>query len=330
MGNKPPFLSIITPAYNAAAFLPALIDSMAQVAKICDLEWIIVDDGSTDDTASLCEIATKENPNWILIRQKNVGVACARNVGLSAAMGEYVWFVDADDLVVVDAITALLQAAHNKPDIVCFQAERFESNGDKQIRSFIFQLPKPTEPQQGCKWVSLLISQKDWKHYLWQYWYRREHVRNLALQFTPNLIHEDIVFVTEAALQASTVQYAGRVAYRYRNNPISLTNSNMESKLVARIESYFVVVAQLRDLNRRAAMPTLIRAQLQGEVIGQALQVFELAKQIASKKTRQLILAECQRRRFAQQFFPEIRTYKRLRQVIVMYLKQSGFISLDT
>ena len=193
----------------------------------------------------------------------------------------------------------------------------------------VFQLPKPAQIQKGPMWVSQLISQKDWKHYLWQYWYRREHLRNFALQFTPNLIHEDIVFVTEAALRASTVQYVNEIIYRYRNNPVSLTNTNIESKLVNRIESYFVVVGQLRELNRSISMPTLLQSQLQGEVIGQALQVFELAKQITSKKTRQLVMAECQRRRFAQQFFPEVRTYKRLRQVIVMYLKQSGFISID-
>ncbi|MFN6171412.1 MAG: hypothetical protein ACK46J_15505, partial [Burkholderiales bacterium] len=101
-------------------------------------------------------------------------------------------------------------------------------------------------------------------------------------------------------------------------------------KLLARIESYFVVLEQLRALNADIAMPAGTRSQLEGEVVGQALQVFELSKQLVTEASRRAVLTQCRKRRFAQQLLKEVHGMKRLRQVLVMWLKQSGLLPLGS
>lgn len=322
-------LSIITPAYNASGFLPALMASVDAASRETAVEWILVDDGSTDDTADLFRSSLASHPSWQLMQQANAGVAAARNHGLASARGEYVWFVDADDLVVPQAMPALIGAADTNVDAISFQAERFSGAGAAgQATTIVYRASKPEWPQHGISWVSQLIEQKDWKHYLWQYWYRRQLLTEHSIQFEAGMIHEDIAFATRAALLAESVLYVGEVAYRYRENPTSLTNSVDDAKLLARIESYFVVVEQLRAINAEIKTPANTRAQLEGEVVGQALQVFELSKQLVTEKSRRAVLTQCRQRRFAQRLLFEAHNIKRIRQVLVMWLKQSGLLPI--
>lgn len=328
-------LSIITPAYNASAFLPALIASVEAASEAASketaIEWILVDDGSTDNTAEIFKATLTKQPTWRLVQQANGGVASARNLGLASASGKYVWFVDADDLIISHVMATLFRAAATNVDAISFQAERFSNAGAAgQNTSSVYRANKPNQPQPGTTWVSQLIEQKDWKHYLWQYWYRRQLLTEHSIQFEAGIIHEDIAFVTQAALLAASVLYVDEVAYRYRETPASLTNSGDDAKLLARIESYFVVLEQLRALNVGIAMPAYTRAQLEGEVIGQALQVFELSKQLGTEKNRQHVLAQCRQRRFAQRLLPEAHNIKRLRQVLAMWLKQSGLLPIGS
>jgi heptose III glucuronosyltransferase len=314
----------LTPAYNAAAFLPALLASIAAIPASIDYEWVLVDDGSTDATGELFRVAadSRASQNWRLVSQANAGVATARNRALSEATGMYVWFVDADDLVVADAVIALCRVARDRPDLVVFQALRF---ADGLADAPVFQHAKSTREVTGEQWVADLLRTKEWKHFLWQYWYRRQMLVDAKLQFQAGIVHEDIAIVTEAALRAERVRYSPEAAYRYRVNPGSLTSNRDERRLRARVESYFVVVEQLRDINRRFALQRETLGLLRGEIIGQALQVFELAKQMTSAEAREQVKRECEKRRFAQGLFQDVTNFKRLRQALTILLKQAGY-----
>lgn len=104
--------SVIIPAYNAEDFIEEALESvLAQTWR--DVEVIVVDDGSTDGTS---EIATSfEHVKYIY--QSNKGPAAARNVGLSLAKGEYIAFLDADDVWCPEMLTSCLQILENRPDI---------------------------------------------------------------------------------------------------------------------------------------------------------------------------------------------------------------------
>lgn len=93
----PPLVSVIIPAFNAQAFLRATLESvLAQTYR--DLEIIVVDDGSTDDTAALASAFANDDARIRVITKVNGGVSSARNAGIAAARGDYFAFLDADDL----------------------------------------------------------------------------------------------------------------------------------------------------------------------------------------------------------------------------------------
>lgn len=110
--------SIVMPCYNASAFLERAIES-ALKQSTCDYEIIVVDDGSTDATYEILHSYLTENEGRIsCIRQHNMGPGAARNVGISAARGKYVLFLDTDDELVPDALQ-IFETALGEDDSKC-------------------------------------------------------------------------------------------------------------------------------------------------------------------------------------------------------------------
>ena len=111
-----PSISVVIPCYNAAAFLRATIESiLGQTQPV--LEVIVVDDGSTDDSANIAE---SFGPPVRVIRQPNQGESAARNRGIEAAGGEWVAFLDADDLWLPTKVELQAEAIRSAPaDVVC-------------------------------------------------------------------------------------------------------------------------------------------------------------------------------------------------------------------
>lgn len=92
------FISIIVPVYNVEKYLRECLDSISQL-KAVTWEAILVDDGSTDTSGQICDEYATQDSRFRVIHQKNAGVSAARNAGLDAAKGEWIWFVDSDDSI---------------------------------------------------------------------------------------------------------------------------------------------------------------------------------------------------------------------------------------
>ena len=100
------FLSFVVPVYNAAQYLPECLDSLL-AQDISDYEIICVNDGSKDTSPKILWQYAAQHGNIRVIDQENGGVVSARNAGLSAAQGDYVWFVDADDFLLPNILGSL-------------------------------------------------------------------------------------------------------------------------------------------------------------------------------------------------------------------------------
>lgn len=111
-----PVLSIIIPVYNSARYLTESIASV-QASTFKDLELILVDDGSTDGSGTICDALAEEDARIRVIHQPNGGVSSARNKGLESAEGSFVAFVDSDDRVDPQMYEKLLAAALPDYDI---------------------------------------------------------------------------------------------------------------------------------------------------------------------------------------------------------------------
>lgn len=109
-----PLVSVVIPAYNAGAFIDASVAS-ALAQTLPDLEVIVVDDGSTDDTSF--RLSAFHDPRLRVITQPNRGLADALNTGIRAARGEYLGFLDADDIWLPDKLERHIQALQRRPGI---------------------------------------------------------------------------------------------------------------------------------------------------------------------------------------------------------------------
>ena len=98
MVSKDIFLTIIVPVYNVERYLRACLDSIARLSCVT-WEAILIDDGSTDASGAICDEYAERADRFRVIHQKNAGVSAARNAGLEAARGEWIWFVDSDDTI---------------------------------------------------------------------------------------------------------------------------------------------------------------------------------------------------------------------------------------
>jgi len=125
-------LSVVIPAYNVEKYIEKALHSL-QVQIASNVEVIVVDDGSKDNTAALTEqfIANQTMGHWSIIKQANQGVSSARNQGLYQAKGEYVFFLDADDYVCENFFEIVFDNISNHhPQILCWHTIKINSKGD--------------------------------------------------------------------------------------------------------------------------------------------------------------------------------------------------------
>ena len=113
-------ISIIIPVYNVEKYLEQCLDSIInQTYK--NIEVLLIDDGSTDNSANICDEYAKRDPRFIVFHQKNSGVSRARNLGLDNISGDYVMFVDSDDWLELNACEVLMETIiKSKSEIVVF------------------------------------------------------------------------------------------------------------------------------------------------------------------------------------------------------------------
>ena len=123
-------ISFVVPVYNARAFLQTCVDSL--IRQDVAMEIILVDDGSRDASGALCDELAARDGRIRVIHKENGGVSSARNAGLQAATGEYVWFLDADDWIEPDAGRVMLALAdeENADLVVCGMVSDYLSSGE--------------------------------------------------------------------------------------------------------------------------------------------------------------------------------------------------------
>ena len=135
-----PHISIVIPAYNASEWIPEALASCLR-QKYEPLEIIIVDDGSTDDTYAIASQYMDGSVDLRVLRTANKGASAARNVGLSMAKGEYVLFLDADDLLADDALSICGSIAwRTNTDAVLGAISSFDHASGKHTEPFTIQL----------------------------------------------------------------------------------------------------------------------------------------------------------------------------------------------
>ena len=226
-------LSVIIPCYNAERYLGECLDSVLSQSET-DFEVILVDDGSRDGTLAIARDYASRDARVTALHQENAGVCAARNLGLDRARGEWVTFVDADDLLVPDAFSAMLGAADGAADMVVCAHETFDAAGNTQLfqpQTRWFAL----DAQRKRRAVALrLIEGDSVLNIMCNKLHRRALIEREGLRLVPGLaLAEDALFNLEAALCGREIRYVNRVTYRYRTHAASATQTRARSEMDA-------------------------------------------------------------------------------------------------
>jgi glycosyltransferase involved in cell wall biosynthesis len=127
-------ISVVIPVYNKEEYLPACLQSVLGRASR-DVEAILVDDGSTETCAKLCDTLAAADSRVKVLHQKNGGPAKARNAGIRAATGRYLMFVDSDDMLEEGAIAGIIDAAkEGEPDVIIGNINYVNERKDRDNR----------------------------------------------------------------------------------------------------------------------------------------------------------------------------------------------------
>ena len=205
-------LSVIIPVYNTSRWLGECLDSiLAQDAF--DLEVICVDDGSTDASPEILKEYAGRDSRVRIITQENQGVSVARNAGLDAACGEYIWFLDSDDTINTDAVKAIYRAAadHGKPQVICLPTTvtyRDEGYQGPRVRQGIARetIPRLMGMHTGPETMQILLEEK--RYWFWgcMHLYRKDFLDENGLRFLPVLRrHQDVEFAVRVYRDAASV-----------------------------------------------------------------------------------------------------------------------------
>lgn len=233
------------PCYNSSEFLPDLVKSVVR-QTYADWEMILVDDGSTDDTPRLCAAFAERYAHIRVITQTNQGVSAARNIGLQAAKGEYISFVDSDDVwpaYHLEILHTLL--TRNDADIAA--GAHLEFRTSKQLlrllrnESHINPDTQQTKILSGSEAAELSLYQTGLDCSLWGKLFRHELFDGIT--FSVGEIYEDLGAFHLLAMKARRVAVTDIPVYYYRIHPHSLTHSFNAQRLVVldvtkRIEDY--------------------------------------------------------------------------------------------
>lgn len=208
-------ISVIVPVYNVASYLPQCLESILN-QDYEDLQVLLIDDGSTDDSGAICDRFAAQDSRIQVIHQKNGGAASAKNAGLRAATGKYLSFVDSDDYLEPDVYGFLVKTLEET------QADAVQGAFREVYRSRRELRPLKPETLEGFDY--LLRFPKDFScALLWNKLYRREIFDGVFFEEGHKI--DDEYFTYQGFLQPRKVVCTDRVIYNYRKRASSVMGS---------------------------------------------------------------------------------------------------------
>jgi len=223
-------ISIVVPIYNTARYLRECIESIIN-QSFTNIEIILVNDGSTDNSLDICYEYKERDSRVIVINQKNSGVAVARNAGLKIATGEYIIFLDSDDIFSNNLLEKLYnQAEKTNADItICRENALYENEPLQKIRWYMDDIASPP-----CEVFSVKIYSKYILNFCilwpWDKLYRTEFLKRIDAKYpTKRIIEasEDLVFVGRTLVNAERITIVNEylINHRYHSKSLEATRN---------------------------------------------------------------------------------------------------------
>ncbi len=207
--------SVIIPVYNVENYLHRCINSIL-VQEYTDLEILLIDNGSTDSSGSICDTYASEYSNISVYHIENNGVGSARNFGLAKAQGEFICFVDADDYLVGSLFSDMENQLDSSLDLLVFSYyNSLEKNLSETARSAKI-LPiegKKDRNQFIALFTELFLS--DMMYTVWNKIYRREFLEEHRIMFEQYELGEDVRFNLKVYERVNRISFSQTCYYVY-------------------------------------------------------------------------------------------------------------------
>lgn len=224
-------VSVIVPVYNVEAYLSRCIDSLlAQTYP--NLEIILVDDGSPDGSGTICDSYAEAHSCIKVIHKENGGLSDARNVGIAAAKGEYIGFVDSDDFVSPEMFRRLLEAALSQ-DAPVAACGRYTTDEAGTVTGEAFTLPEEklfSLPEA----VEEILTGGPLDVAAWDKLYRKDIFDGIS--FPVGEINEDAAIIFKVLARAERIAHIGAPMYYYRERGGSITKSGYKPNKLQALE----------------------------------------------------------------------------------------------
>lgn len=227
-----PLISVIVPVYNVKPYLTVCVESIRR-QTYSNLELILVDDGSTDGSGKLCDSFAEKDARVRVIHQKNSGVSAARNAGLEAAAGTYIYFADGDDWVLESMAEDTVPAMEAGGYDLCAWGMNIVQEGAEDIyfgrwKEELFQFLTKAEKQRFlCRWA--LPCRVGWSVYCRAF--RRDIIQKFRLRFDTKLtLFEDLDFFFRYLSCCQNLYYIPKPLYAYRQHDASAMHTNALEK----------------------------------------------------------------------------------------------------
>ena len=273
-------ISIVIPVYKVAFYVEQCVQSVSKQLKDVDAEVILVDDCGGDNSLSLACASFSRLSNVRVVRHdKNRGLSAARNTGLSVANGDYVLFVDSDDILADGCLSKLASLAHEHldADIIAGQFDEFSEVGDYHTSKW--------EQHAGVYNQDIITpyTQCDIPVTAWNKLCRKSFLVDNHLTFEEGLVHEDALWSFQVACCARKVVVADAVTYHYRQRRGSLDkqkNASLHLEHYAKVNALqcqFVFARHLENDKRLFRMIDQNRYQILADACKEDI---ELAEQL--------------------------------------------------
>lgn len=216
-------ISVIIPVYNTAEYLDKCLESISNQTYE-NLELIVVDDGSTDDSPRICDEWAGKDKRFNIIHQKNAGQSAARNKGIDVAKGDYLAFVDSDDYVSEDYMLKLYETLQqNDADIsVCAYYEH--KDGQTRVLG-----PVDNYSMDRNMALEKLVENKEFQSFFWTCLFKKELFNDVRLPVGRN--YEDLAVIYKLFYNAQKVCSTNEPLYHYQKRVGSMSYNDATAEV---------------------------------------------------------------------------------------------------
>ena len=222
---NPTKVSVIIPVYNTEEYIGETLNSIIN-QTLRDIEIIVINDGSTDNSLQIINEYAQRDSRIIVFTQANQGQSIARNKGFDYASGIYIYFMDSDDILELNALELCYLRCENKNvDFIFFNANTiYESTqSDFQMNYHHFNLCDKI--YNGITLLNYLLDTNQFFVPPYLNFIRKSYIENLNLRFYPHIIHEDQLYTTLLYINAKRILYINECLLNRRiRNASTMTN----------------------------------------------------------------------------------------------------------